>query len=147
MNIKNALIIVAIAVVIIAGVSLLFFKELIKENAPRSAAIPVTVVTKEADQTSYAIPANAIPSIGQIEENVKKAKAEQVLTNAMIAKVQADSALDREKIRAQLEAQADVPQVTTIAPKGNAAATTMKVAPPPTKIERAQMKARGVIAY
>ena len=135
------------AVLIISALSFIFFKELMNENAPRPAAIPASGVAKEAAQASYAIPANAIPSIGQIEEDVKKAKAEQAINNAMIAKVQADSALNREKIRVQLEAQADVPRETVNIPQANTPSATRKVAANPTKEDRAQMKAHGVIAY
>ena len=148
MNIKNALIIAAIAVLIVSALSFIFFKELMNENAPRTApAIPAPGVVKEAAQASYTIPANAIPTIGQIEENVKKAKAEQASNNAMITKVQADSALNREKIRVQLEAQAAAPQETVNIPQGNTPSETRKVAANPTREERSQMKTRGVIAY
>ena len=145
MNFRSLAIVVAVIVLIICAVFFLFFQELAKETMP--APLPAAPkVIKEGPPASYSIPANAIPSISDIEANLKKNQEQRATEKEMSAKIKNDSAARRKDIQAQLEAEAATPKVEVELPE-TPAKQAVKPARPPTREEREKMKAAGVVSF
>ncbi|MDD5136017.1 MAG: hypothetical protein PHX20_00690 [Candidatus Omnitrophica bacterium] len=149
MNIRNFAIIAAIAVVIISAVAFIFFSELLKVSAPAPVEPPQQPETvSDEPPAGYAIPANTIPSIDQINENVKKAQKKREASDKTIAAIKTKRAATRDRIRQEAAAAEKV----SIAEVGKPPAKTVAVSSSKTiwatpEERREALRSKGQIAY
>ena len=146
MNLRSLAIVVVVIVLIICAVFFIFFRELAKEITPAPLAVAPKVVT-EQPPVAYVIPANAIPSISDIEAKLKQTAEQRVVEKEMSAKIKAESAARRKDIQAQLEAEAAAPKKETVEVPEQPAKQAVKLVKPPPREEREKMKAAGVVSF
>ena len=148
MNIKNLVIAGVMAIVVVSLVAFLFFRALLREGTPVPTTALKTVKTEPAVQAGYAIPVNAVPTVSQIEESIKKDKERRKAINDFIAKIEVEKAMTREEVRAQAQ---KAEQEAAAIPESERDKTVnlpeQKPVKAPTRKEREQMRNNGIIAY
>ena len=148
MNIDRRWILVLSA--IIALIFFIFIRGMTRENKKiEGPALHQNKATTEDVTLNYAIPANAVPTVEEIEESTKRdlQKREETAELTEYAKAKAEKARLLEDISQGASAPAAVTDETT--PKENATVTIPTRQPPklPTHEERQSMKARGIIIH
>lgn len=115
-----------------------------KESAPQTAQAPVP--TKEEPSLNYAIPANTIPTVQDIEANMKKTEETKRLYNEVQGQIESEKAVSPEKEIAQVE------EIVTASPKEKPQQKSVilpkkKEVAFPTYEERQKTESMGIVTY
>jgi len=134
---RNLSILAVIAVLFILVASFIFVKEQLKETAPAISQAPAQPPVEEKPHEAYTIPETAATSA----EETKTSNSE------MTAMVKAESAVNRNEIMSRMLEAELAPRELPAPSQEKAGSIAGEVARNPTRKEREEMKARGVIAY
>lgn len=135
--------------VVMLGVLLIIAFNLFKIMAPKERAPQIAegqVPAKEGPYLNYAIPANAIPTVQDIEANMKKTEENKRLYNEVQGQIEKEKAISTEKEIAAVE------EVVTASPKEKPQQKSVvlpqkKEVAFPTYEERQKTESRGIVTY